>query len=71
MQFTGLEIAAVLGHTDIVLELVQRVGIEGCGGPSDGTRALALAAKDERVDVMAILLKTGVVDSGVLLRSAI
>ncbi|CAM9189319.1 unnamed protein product, partial [Ectocarpus sp. 6 AP-2014] len=59
-----LEIAAALGHTDIVGELVQRVGVDGCGGPSGGAHALALAAKDKRVDVMLILLKTGVVDTG-------
>lgn len=66
-----LEIAAALGQTDIVGELVQRVGVDGCGGPSGGAHALALAAKDKRVDVMAILLKTGVVDTGEALSESV
>lgn len=66
-----LEIAAALGHTDIVGELVQRVGVDGCGGPSGGAHALALAAKDKRVDVMTILIKTGVVDTGEALSESV
>lgn len=66
-----LEIAAALGHTDIVGELLQSVGIEGCGGPSDGARALAFAASQPSdLDAMAILLKTGVVDAGKALSNA-
>jgi ankyrin repeat protein len=66
-----LEVAALMGHTDIVRELLQCVGIEGCGGPSDGARALVLAAVDPpSVDVMAILLETGVVDTGEALSNA-
>lgn len=60
-----LEVAAELGDTDIVGELLQREGIEGCGGPSVGARALAFASSlPSSLHVMAILLKAGVVDTG-------
>ena len=66
-----LEVAADMGHTDIVRELLERVGIEGCGGPSNGARALAFAASQPSdLDAMAILLKTGVVDTGEALYNA-
>ena len=66
-----LEIAVAMGHTDIVGELLQRVGIEGCGGPSGGARALAFAALEpSNPDAIAILLETGVVDLGQALCNA-
>ncbi|CBJ33460.1 ankyrin [Ectocarpus siliculosus] len=65
-----LEVAAASGHTDIVRELLQRLGIEGCGGPSNGALALAFAASYPSVDVMTILLETGVVGTGEALSNA-
>ncbi len=42
--FVPLDTAAVSGHFEVVRELVQQVGIEGCGGASGGLNALRLAA---------------------------
>lgn len=59
-----LDVAAQHGHTDVVLELIERVGIEGCGGASGGIDALCFAGKFEQVGVMAILTDAGVADTG-------
>ena len=50
-----LDAAAYSGHTEIVRELVEQVGIEGCGGASGGADALGLASIGQHVDIMAIL----------------
>ncbi|CAB1102521.1 unnamed protein product [Ectocarpus sp. CCAP 1310/34] len=59
-----LEDAAEHGNLDIVHELVQLFGIEGCGGPSGGVGALANAAEFGHVGIVALLLDAGVVDTG-------
>lgn len=59
-----LDAAAQHGHVDVVLDLIQHVGIEGCGGASGGIDALCVAAEFENVGVMAALTNAGVVDTG-------
>lgn len=39
-----LEFTTMFGHADVVRELMQQVGIEGCGGESGGVEALRMAA---------------------------
>ena len=62
--FLPIDVAASHGHEDIVRELIQQVGIEGCGGPSGGVKALILAAKKQHVHIMAVLAEAGVMDVG-------
>ena len=59
-----LELATVHGHSGFVRELIQHVGIEGCGGVSRGVVALQGAAQLQHVDIMVTLLEAGVVDTG-------
>ena len=61
-----LEAAAEGGHSDVVRELIhQQLGIEGCGGTSDGGGALEIAARAENVvEVMNVLTDAGVTDTG-------
>ncbi len=62
--FVPLDGAAKNGHTAVVKELIQQVGIERCAGASGGMDALLLAAEDHHVGVMALLTEAGVVDTG-------
>ena len=53
------------GHADLVRELIQQVGIEGCGGKISGVHAVLVAVRQQFhaaccVDVMAILIDAGV-----------
>eukprot|EP00752_Nemacystus_decipiens_P011622 g10317.t1 len=66
-----LEVAAVLGRLEVVRELIQQVGIGGCGGGTGGVRALEESARRPHVDVMAMLMNAGVVDTGEALLSAV
>ncbi|CAM9581948.1 unnamed protein product [Ectocarpus fasciculatus] len=66
-----LDAAADNGHPDMVRELVQELGIEGCDDSSGGRLALYLAATNQHLDVMAILTGAGVVDRGNALRGAV
>lgn len=59
-----LNVAAQNGQVEVVRELIQRVGIECCGGASAGCHALGLAAQWRRVDIIAILIDAGVIDTG-------
>lgn len=59
-----LDVAAQNRHTDVVIDLIQQVGIEGCGGVSGGINALCMAAKNGHVGIMVILTDAGVVDTG-------
>ncbi|AAK14613.1 unnamed protein product [Ectocarpus sp. 4 AP-2014] len=61
--YVPLDVATEKGHVDIVRELVERVGIEGCGGFDGGMVALRLAAQNGHLDILDILHKKGVVDS--------
>ncbi|CAM9295066.1 unnamed protein product, partial [Hapterophycus canaliculatus] len=69
-MWVPLDVAAQNGHTAVVGEMVQRLGIKGCGGASRGVDALHMAAGCGHVDVMAILTGAGVVDTGVALAVA-
>lgn len=66
-----LDAAAMRGHSEVVGELVQQCGIEGCGGASKGVQALEMAAMTRYPDIMALLTDAGVVDNGIALISAI
>ena len=69
---TPLDVAVEKCHTDIVREIVQRAGIEGCGGPERGAFALRLAAQYGYTEIMAILYAAGFRDvQGVILCAAI
>ncbi len=66
-----LDVAAERGHSGVVRELVQQVGIEGCGGASGGLQALSMAASRHHLDIMALLTDAGVVDTGSVLLDAV
>ncbi len=66
-----LDVAARKGHLEVVRELVQQVGIEGCGGATGGLHALLLGAIHQHLDVMAVLTNAGVVDNGEALTTAV
>lgn len=68
--FAPLETAAEYGHLSVVREMIQQVGIEGCGGETAGVDALFAAAKASHLDIMATLMDAGVVDSGMALTCA-
>lgn len=68
--FVPLDVAARAGHSEVVLELIRQLGIEGCAGPSGGTTALELAARGGCVDTTAVLTQAGVVDTGFALAAA-
>lgn len=71
-DFNPLEVASHANRAGVVRELVNYVGIEGCGGPSGGVSALSYAAQQQSLESMEILLETGVVDlSGDALRTAV
>ncbi|CAM9191235.1 unnamed protein product [Ectocarpus fasciculatus] len=59
-----LDAAAEGGHSAVVRELIQRLGIERCSGESRGANALRLAVTGQHVDIMAMLAHVGVVDNG-------
>ena len=65
-----LDMAAQDGHSEVVSELIQQVGIEGCGGASGGVKALSLAAAHQQLDTMIALMNAGVVDTGSSLTNA-
>lgn len=67
---TPLEVAAQLGHAAVVCELLQQVGLRGCGGEASGVNALRLAAENQHLEIMAALTDAGVVDTGVALVGA-
>lgn len=69
-EFVPLEIATLNNHSGVVRELIQHVGIEGCGGASRGVFALRAAAQMQRMNMMATLLEAGVVDTGEALNLA-
>ncbi|CBJ32400.1 EsV-1-199 [Ectocarpus siliculosus] len=59
-----LDVAAGLGHLEVVNELIRQVGIGGCGGSSGGVRALQQAARNKHLDMLTVLTNAGVVDTG-------
>lgn len=64
-----LDVAATNGKADAVRELTRQVGIQGCGGPSGGVKALTLAAW-QHVHGLVALTDAGVVDTGRVLTNA-
>ena len=70
LPFVPLDVMAEYGHLDAVREMIQEVGVDGCGGASGGVDALQLAAKGQHIDVMAILTGAGVIDTGRVLSFA-
>eukprot|EP00903_Cladosiphon_okamuranus_P012099 g11354.t1 len=67
-----LDVAAGKGHSEVVHELLQQVGIKGCGGDSGGVDALCAAAvKAQHLGIMAMLTNAGVVDTGKALMGAV
>jgi len=69
-NYVPLDVAAQCGHSDVVRELVQQLGIEGCGGASGGVNALRLAARGQYMGIMDLLTGAGVVDTGIALIDA-
>lgn len=69
-QHLPLDTAAQNGRLEVVLELLQRFGVRGCGGVSGGVTALQLAAMHPHLDVMMALTTAGVVDTGIALIKA-
>ncbi|CBJ31924.1 EsV-1-199 [Ectocarpus siliculosus] len=69
-QHLPLDTAAQNGRLGVVLELLQRFGIRGCGGGTGGVTALQLAAMKPHMDVMLALTTAGVVDTGIALVKA-
>ncbi len=65
-----LDVAAKIGNSEVVRELLQKVGIEGCGGVGGGVYALCLATTEQHLDIMALLTDAGVVDNGISLAAA-
>ncbi|CAM9466088.1 unnamed protein product, partial [Ectocarpus fasciculatus] len=62
--FVPLDVAVQHGHSEVVRELIQQLGIRGCGGVSGGVESLRLAATEQYIDIMGILTVGGVVDTG-------
>ena len=61
-----LDIAAHLGHSKVVRELMmQQVGTDRrlCGGATGGVQALHGAARNRHLDIMVLLMDAGVIDS--------
>lgn len=65
-----LNAAALSGHSKVVCELIKQRGIAGCAGPSGGVDALCEAAVTQQVEVMALLMDAGVMDTGAALVNA-
>lgn len=57
MTTVPLDGAAGGGHSEVVRELIQQFGIEGCGGKSRGVDALSRAAQEQHMDIMAMWWK--------------
>lgn len=64
-RFVALDMATQNGDAAVVRELVEHVGIRGCGGDSRGAQALRLAAEEQHIDIMRILVAAGVVDTNI------
>lgn len=58
-----LDTAAKHGRSDVVRELVQQVGIEGCGGSTGGEFALGAATMYGSVEIMSMLMDAGVCET--------
>lgn len=65
-----LDSASLEGHSDVVRELIQQVGIQGCGGSTGGVHSLTLAAQEGHTNIMGMLADVGVTDTCSALVSA-
>ena len=66
-----LNVAATKGHSKVVRELIQKFGVDGCLGNGGGDQVLGMAAAEQQVDIIAMLLDCGVVDpSGFVLSTS-
>lgn len=65
-----LDGAACFEKIEVVRELLQQLGLEGCGGQSGGVDALVVAGCSGHVGILALLTDAGVVDTGVALHQA-
>ena len=70
LHFLPMDISAQNGHAEVVRELLQRLGVNDCGGESGGVDALREAAQAQYVDVMAAFFEAGVTDTGEALLGA-
>lgn len=70
-EIVPLDMAAHDGHSEVVRELIQQLGVRGCGGASGGVHALSLAAAKRHIDIMAMLTDAGVVDTADALVNAV
>ena len=61
-EIVPLDTAAAAGHSDVVRELIQELGLGGCSGPRGGQTTLTAAAIGQNVDIMDILTSAGMVD---------
>lgn len=59
-----LDAAVTNGHSDVVREVIDRLGIEGCGGASAGVDALRQAAGYQHLGILSMLTDAGVLDTG-------
>lgn len=69
-SFFPLDVASQNGYSGLVHDMLERVGIRGCGGPTGGVDALHYAAQSQHLDVMVLLTAVGVVDTGIGLLAA-
>lgn len=58
-------------YSEIVRELIQEHGIEGCGGASGGVRALLSDAENRQLEMMGVPATARVVDTGTVLLGAV
>ena len=66
----ALDVAVGGRHLKVAHELIQLFGIEGCGGVTGGLNALTMAAESQQLEMMVLLTRAGVVDTGLALISA-
>lgn len=71
ISFFPLDVASQNGHSGLVRDMLEHVGIRGCGGPTGGADALHYAAQDQHLDIMIMLTEVGVVDTGIALIAAV
>lgn len=69
--FTPLDVSAQHNQPGVVRELIERLGIERCGGPTGGLLALDLAAHEEGLECMTLLADAGVTDTGRVMHHAV
>ncbi len=69
--YVPLDMAVRHGRLEVVRELIEQLGLEGCAGASGGADALRLAAQNDHVAIMNALAEAGVEDNGSALFGAV